>query len=105
MPDVFAVPVFFIVFREAIETSVIVAVLLAFINQTLGGDEYKSTSKALVRQVWLGLAAGLFLCLVIGGGLIGTFYKEGKNLWQGAENLYEGIFNLLACIIITVRTL
>ena len=35
--DVFAVPVFLVVFRETLETVIIVSVLLAFLKQTLGG--------------------------------------------------------------------
>jgi high-affinity iron transporter len=35
--DVFAVPVFLVVFRETLETVIIVSVLLAFLKQTLDG--------------------------------------------------------------------
>lgn len=52
--DVFAVPVFFIVFRETLETAVIVSVLLAFLKQTLDGPNRDvSVYKKLVRQVSL----------------------------------------------------
>ncbi|CAK7237002.1 high-affinity iron permease [Sporothrix eucalyptigena] len=37
--DVFSVPVFLVVFRESLETVIIVSVLLAFLKQTLGHDE------------------------------------------------------------------
>lgn len=50
----------------------------------------------------MGVGAGLFLCLVVGGGLIGAFYNLGKDLWGQSEDLYEGIFSLLAALIITV---
>lgn len=53
-------------------------------------------------KVWLGTAAGVAICLVVGCGLIGAFYSLKKNYWGGAEDLYEGIFSLLASIIITV---
>jgi high-affinity iron transporter len=49
MPDVFAVPVFLVTFREALETVIIVSVLLAFLKQTLDHD--KTLHKRLVRQV------------------------------------------------------
>lgn len=50
--DVFSVPVFLIVFRESLETVIIVAVLLAFLKQTLDGpDQDKQVYKKLVRQV------------------------------------------------------
>ncbi|KAF8425317.1 plasma membrane iron permease [Tirmania nivea] len=102
MASVFSVPVFFIVFRETIETSIIVAVLLALIKQTLWEDQQSATYTKLVRQVWIGTAAGVLLCLIIGGGIIGAFYHLRKDLWGGTEDLYEGIFGLIAAIIITV---
>jgi high-affinity iron transporter len=50
--DVFAVPVFFVVFRETLETVVIVSVLLAFLKQTLDGpDQDVVLRKRLVKQV------------------------------------------------------
>src|SRR5438046_27122 len=50
--QVFAVPVFFVVFREALETAVIVSVLLAFLKQTLTGPNQDVVLyKRLVRQV------------------------------------------------------
>lgn len=42
--------VFFICFRECIETSIVVSVLLAFLKQTLG-DQHDSVYKKLMRQV------------------------------------------------------
>ena len=50
--DVFAVPVFLIVFRETLETVIIVSVLLAFLKQTLDGpDRDARVYKDLRRQV------------------------------------------------------
>jgi len=51
MVQVFAVPIFFITFRETLETSIIVSVLLAFLKQTLGNKNDPKTYKKLVRQV------------------------------------------------------
>lgn len=49
--QVFAVPIFFIVFRETLETSIVVSVLLAFIKQQLGPDQDKQLYKKLRKQV------------------------------------------------------
>lgn len=50
--NVFAVPVFFVVFRETLETAVIVSVLLAFLKQTLDGpNRDRAVYKKLVKQV------------------------------------------------------
>jgi high-affinity iron transporter len=39
---------------------------------------------------------------VIGGAIIGTFYRAGTNVWQSAEYYYEGTFYLVASLIINV---
>lgn len=50
--DVFSVPVFLVVFRESLETVIIVSVLLAFLKQTLDGPKRDvAVYKKLVRQV------------------------------------------------------
>ncbi|KAF2194872.1 plasma membrane iron permease [Zopfia rhizophila CBS 207.26] len=102
MVNVFAVPVFFICFRECLETSIIVSVLLAFLKQTLGPERDATTHKKLVRQIWVGVALGIFICLCIGAGMIGAFYGLNKNVFEKAENIWEGIFSLVAAIIITL---
>ncbi|KAK1765516.1 putative iron transferase [Phialemonium atrogriseum] len=101
--NVFSVPVFLIVFRETLETVIIISVLLAFLKQTLDGPgRDEKVYKKLVRQVWLGTGIGLFICLVIAGALIGVFYTLGSNKWDSSENAYEGAFALIASIIITI---
>jgi high-affinity iron transporter len=50
--DVFAVPVFLVIFRESLEAVIILSVLLAFLKQTLGGpDGDVVIYKRLRRQV------------------------------------------------------
>lgn len=64
------VPIFFIIFRECLEASIIVSVLLAFINkstsQGLPSDNASVEKNAflrkrLVRQVWFGAGFGLLV--------------------------------------------
>ncbi|KAF2995227.1 hypothetical protein E8E13_002359 [Curvularia kusanoi] len=102
MPNVFAVPVFFICFRECLECSIIVSVLLAFLKQTLGPEHDAAVHKRLVRQVWAGVGLGVLICLIICAGVIGTFYTAGKNTFDAAENIWEGVFALVASVIITI---
>jgi high-affinity iron transporter len=40
--------------------------------------------------------------LIVGSAVIGTFYRVGRNIWDKTENIYEGVFYLVAAIIITV---
>ena len=106
MANVFAVQIFFIVFRECLEATIIISVLLSFLKQCLGGpDQDKTIYKRLVKQVWLGSAAGIIVCLIIGGVFIGVFYGLGKDIWTKSEDLWEGIFYLIAAIIISVMGL
>lgn len=50
--NVFSVPVFLVVFRESLETVIIVSVLMAFLKQTLGGPGGdQKVYKILRRQV------------------------------------------------------
>ncbi|KAI1186389.1 iron permease FTR1/Fip1/EfeU [Nemania serpens] len=100
--DVFSVPVFLLVFRETLEAVIIISVLLAFLKQTLDGPGRDvAVYKALVRQVWLGVGLGFFVCLVVAAGIIGTFYTVGRNAWDSNEYNYEGAFSLVAAVIIS----
>lgn len=51
MVNVFAVPVFFIVFRETLETVIVVSVLLSFLKQQIGSQEDPVLYKKLRKQV------------------------------------------------------
>ncbi|CAG8928198.1 unnamed protein product [Penicillium salamii] len=98
---VFAVTVFFICFRECLETTVVVSVLLAFLKQSLY-DSDRPTYKRLVKQVWIGCALGLFLCLAVGAGMIGGFYGLGVDTFSATEDIWEGVLGILASIIIAI---
>ncbi|KAF7520063.1 hypothetical protein G7054_g12890 [Neopestalotiopsis clavispora] len=100
--DVFAIPVFFICFRESLESSIIVSVLLSFLKQSLAAEGDQSTYKRLVKQVWLGVAAGLFICLCVGAGMIGAFYALDKDLFANTEDIWEAVFSIIAVVIISL---
>ncbi|KEZ46533.1 Plasma membrane iron permease [Scedosporium apiospermum] len=101
--SLFSVPIFLVVFRETLETAIIVSVLLAFLKQTLDrpGQDGKIYN-AFRRQVWLGTAVGFSICMTIAAGIIGIFYGFGKDAWQDQEYYYEGIFSLISSVVITV---
>ncbi|KAJ4299499.1 high-affinity iron permease [Kalmusia sp. IMI 367209] len=112
MATVFALPgkltvagcciVFFVCFRESLETSIIVSVLLAFLKQTLGPEQDDAIRKKLVKQIWYGVSLGVLICLFIGSGLIAAFYIAGKKAFDAAEYIWEGVFSIVASIIITM---
>ena len=93
--------VFFICFRECLETVIIVSVLLAWLKQTIGPEQNQAVYKKLVRQVWFGVGLGLVLCVIIGGGMIGAFYGFGKDHFATTEDIWEGTFGIVATIIIS----
>ncbi|KAJ9501806.1 high-affinity iron permease [Exophiala xenobiotica] len=106
MTNVFGVQIFFIIFRECLEAVIIVSVLLSFLKQSLGQpDQDPAIYKRLKRQVWAGSLSGIAIALIIGGAFIGVFYGLGHDLWSESEDLWEGIFYLIASIIITVMGL
>ncbi|KAA8897716.1 hypothetical protein TRICI_006679 [Trichomonascus ciferrii] len=106
MANVFSVEIFFIVFRETLEASVIISVLLAFVKQGLGRQvEDKKLYRKLLWQIWIGAFLGLFICFAIGGAFIGVFYSLGKDIWAQSEDLWEGIFSIIATIMITIMGL
>lgn len=103
MVNVFSVQIFFLIFRETLEASIIISVLLSFLRQGLGRpDQDQKVYNKLVLQVWIGSAMGIIICLFVGGMFIAIFYSLGKNLWAQSEDLWEGIFSLVACMMITV---
>ncbi|GES98674.1 plasma membrane iron permease [Rhizophagus clarus] len=99
----FDVPAYFILLRETLEITIILAVLLGFIDKLLPDDA--ALRKKLKKQIWIGTAAGLGISLIIGATFIAVFYTVAKNLWEDSEPAWEGSFCLIASIIITVMAL
>lgn len=123
--NVFAVPVFLVVFRESLEAVIIVSILLAFIKQTMGGPDgdpiaYKKLRRQVclyptltnasppppttntISQVWLGSLIGFLICMIVASAIIGIFYTVGRSSWAQNGLYYEGAFSLFGSIIITI---
>ncbi|OAJ38179.1 hypothetical protein BDEG_22134 [Batrachochytrium dendrobatidis JEL423] len=106
MPDLFSIPIFFILFRETIEAAIIISVLLALIDKvSASSTRFEAVSGKLKRQVWLGVLAGLVLSLVIGAVFLVFWYKYAINLWASAESLWEGIFGVIASIMVAITAI
>jgi len=108
MVFLFDVPAYFILLRETLECVIILSVLLSLIDKLIpvtgpgASEENSALRKQLKKQVWLGTAVGLGLSLVLGVIFIVVFYVAASNLWEASGALWEGIFSLLASVIITV---
>ncbi|KAH7105423.1 iron permease FTR1 [Auriculariales sp. MPI-PUGE-AT-0066] len=141
--NLFSVPIFFIVFRDTLEASVILAVLLGLVEQIVlqsappsrGGlvDEKSAhrepssavdvtaaengsnetppaettvpvSSKQLLRklrlQVFLGAGLGLFIALAIGAAFLAVWFTQANNIWGQSEEVWEGVFCLIAALLI-----
>ncbi|CAE6417239.1 unnamed protein product [Rhizoctonia solani] len=157
--NVFSVPIFFILFRESLEASIIVAVLLSLVEQIVlssglrhpslssqvhqegsepslgrartreskaegpeesntnapahdhaaGGHALPHNKRRLLRkmrlQVLTGAAVGLVVALAIGAAFIAVWFTKVVDLFSSSEELWEGIFSLIASILIFVMGL
>lgn len=101
--DLFDVPIFFIIFRETCEAAIIVSVLLSFLKKVFDTDSI--IYKRLRMQVWVGAGLGLLICVCIGAAFIAVWYTVLSNLWGNSEYIWEGVFSLVATIMITVMGL
>lgn len=101
--DLFNVPIFFILFRETTEAAIIVSVLLSFLQRMFNKES--PVYKRLRNQIWIGSAAGLFICLCIGAAFIAVYYTVLNDIWGNSEDIWEGVFSLVAVIMITVMGL
>ncbi|KAI8056350.1 high-affinity iron permease [Thamnidium elegans] len=101
--DLFDVPIFFIIFRETCEAAIIVSVLLSFLKKVFDIDSI--VYKRLRKQVWLGAGLGLLICVCIGAAFIAVWYTVLSNLWGDSEYIWEGVFSLIATIMITAMGL
>ncbi|KAI9345022.1 iron permease FTR1/Fip1/EfeU [Obelidium mucronatum] len=96
----FSLPVFFVIFRECTEASIIISVLLSFVKSKFRHDA--GMQKTLSRSVWFGTVAGVVLSLAIGTAFLVILLKYATDLWAQAEAIWEGVFMLIACVLLTV---
>lgn len=127
--DLFSVPIFFIVFRETLEAAIILSVLFGIVDQLIyktavagpvegsgtdetgaGGDAdpplesgwEKKLLRKLRLQIFAGALLGFLIALAIGAAFIAVWFTQASDIWGSAEELWEGIFDLIASIIIFV---
>lgn len=71
--------------------------------------EVEQKKRALVRKlrkiVLLGALTGLLIAFAIGAAFLAVFYTQVNDLYGKAEELWEGIFNLVAVLLITPMSL
>lgn len=68
----------------------------------MSSDQDKPVYRRLVQQVWFGVVFGIFICTVVGSTIIAVFYRLESDVFSQHEYIWEGIFGLVACAIITL---
>jgi high-affinity iron transporter len=95
MSEYFSIAALLIMFREALEASVIIAVLLQMLN--------KMKMQHLKRWVWYGAILGVVISVVLGIIFVLVFYLANTKLMsQNASMIFKGCICWLASILITV---
>ncbi|KAK7036554.1 high-affinity iron permease [Paramarasmius palmivorus] len=130
--DLFSVPIFFIVFRETLEAAIIISVLLGLAEQIVDNGELSRATtttsntsqpdgnrpseeasednqvqrRRLVRrlrvQIFLGAGLGFLVAFAIGAAFIAVWFTRASNLWAKSEEIWEGVFELIASLMIFV---
>jgi high-affinity iron transporter len=100
--DYFSVSLFFVLLRETLEISIIVSVLLAFIDRLNMSDP--AALRTMRYLVWTGTLSATLIVVAVGGTIIAIWYKVGKNVFESSELLYEGIFGLIAALFLTLTS-
>ncbi|KAI0336676.1 iron permease FTR1 [Cubamyces sp. BRFM 1775] len=79
---------------------------LAAQPQLTSGEEPQADTKRLLRKmrlyIFAGAFLGLFIALAIGAAFIAVWFTQASDLWAKSEELWEGIFELIASLIIFV---
>ncbi|KAI0634792.1 iron permease FTR1 [Trametes polyzona] len=74
--------------------------------QLTAGEAPQVNNKLLLRKmriyIFAGAFLGLFLALAIGAAFIAVWFTQASDLWAKSEELWEGIFELVASLIIFV---
>ncbi|KAL1613254.1 high-affinity iron permease [Paraconiothyrium brasiliense] len=69
---------------------------------TLSSENDKPVYRKLVRQVWLGVILGVAICFVFGSAIIAAFHLLDSDIFSQYEYIWEGVFGIIACVIITI---
>ncbi|KAK4685498.1 high-affinity iron transporter, partial [Tremellales sp. Uapishka_1] len=67
------------------------------------GETKRRTQRLIKRmriQIWAGTLSGFIIALSLGAAFIAVFYTKLTDLWAKTEQIWEGVFSLIAAFII-----
>ncbi|KAI0824830.1 Ftr1 protein [Trametes gibbosa] len=74
------------------------------VPQLPDGENAQANHRLLLRKmrlyIFAGAFLGLFIALAIGAAFIAVWFTQASDLWAKSEELWEGIFELVASLII-----
>ncbi|KAF7430457.1 high-affinity iron permease [Pleurotus ostreatus] len=69
-------------------------------------EDSQVAKRRLIRklriQIFVGAGLGLFIALAIGAAFIAVWFTQASDLWAKSEELWEGVFELIASLMIFV---
>ncbi|KAL4267836.1 oxidase-dependent Fe transporter (OFeT) family protein [Pleurotus pulmonarius] len=75
-------------------------------QEVLAHEDQQVVKRRLIRklriQIFVGAALGLLIALAIGAAFIAVWFTQASDLWAKSEELWEGIFQLIAALMIFV---
>lgn len=78
---------FIVIFRESLEVSFVIGIILAYLHKTKNGQYEK--------HIWLGVAAGILFSIVL------AFVFEQFGGFEKSEPLFEGLFMVLTAALVS----
>ncbi|KAL0958080.1 hypothetical protein HGRIS_000256 [Hohenbuehelia grisea] len=70
----------------------------------LSSEDNEAAKRRFIRklrlQIFLGAGLGLLIALAIGAAFIAVWFTQASDLWAKSEELWEGIFQLIASLMI-----
>ncbi|KAG6555372.1 hypothetical protein Mapa_002598 [Marchantia paleacea] len=99
MVEVFSVPAFFILFRETLEASIILSVMMSLLGKII---DDRFMRRKMQKQVLAGVVAGVVLSLCAAAIFLSLYYTVAKKAWDSSESLWEGILGMIAVVLITL---
>lgn len=69
-------------------------------SASLDASRTRKIVKRMRIQIWAGTLIGFFIALCIGAAFIAVFYTKLTDLWAKTEALWEGVFSVVASVII-----